>query len=307
MTTPSHHKNDETSTPNVEEIDDVGLGGRMSFLEHLDELRKRLIWSVMSVGLGFVVTIFFVNNIFQFIMRPMQQLLPAGQKMIYTDPGEAFGLEIKVALIAGVILASPMVFAQVWLFVAPGLYSHEKRWALPFIAMSSFFFVAGAAFAHYVVFPIVWIFFVNFTNDFMTFMPRVEPAFSMYLRLVLALGITFQLPTLVLFLARMGMITPGFMIRKFKFAVLLIVIAAAVLSPDGGGIGMLAMGGPVILLYVLSIGLAWAFGRKRAVVERPERLLLFVVTAGWLRHRCVRLLSPMAGAAFPFTRATRPR
>ena len=97
----------------------------------------------------------------------------------------------------------------------------------------------------------------------MTFMPRVKPAFSMYLRLVLALGITFQLPTLVLFLARMGMITPRFMIRHFKFAILLIVIAAAVLSPDGGGVGMVVMGGPVILLYILSIGLAWIFGKKK--------------------------------------------
>jgi len=281
---------DRASTSD-DETEDVGLGGRMSFLEHLDELRRRLIWSVASVGLGFSVTIFFVNEIFAFIMRPMQQLLPTGQRMIYTDPGEAFGLEIKVALIAGLLLASPMVFTQLWLFVAPGLYSHEKKWALPFIAMSSFFFVVGAAFAHYVVFPIVWVFFVNFTNDFMTFMPRVEPAFSMYLRLVLALGITFQLPTLVLFLARMGMVTPRFMIRNFKFAMLLIVIAAAVLSPDGGGIGMLAMGGPVILLYVLSIGLAWAFGRKKADVRQSGQVLLLIVTADWIRRRCLSLLA----------------
>jgi sec-independent protein translocase protein TatC len=142
---------------------------------------------------------------------------------------------------------------------------HEKKLAIPFVAMSSVLFVLGAAFSHYVVFPITWRFFVGFTTDILTFMPRVEPAFSMYLRLILALGITFQLPTLVLFLARMGMITPRFMIRNFKYAVLLITIAAAVLSPDGGGVGMVAMGGPVILLYILSIGLAWIFGKKRTV------------------------------------------
>jgi sec-independent protein translocase protein TatC len=107
--------------------------------------------------------------------------------------------------------------------------------------MSSFFFIVGAAFSHYVVFPIVWGFFVSFRTDYLTFMPRVEPAFSMYLRLILALGITFQLPTLVLFLARMGVVTPRFMIKNFKYAVLLIVIASAVLSPDGGGVGMLAI------------------------------------------------------------------
>jgi sec-independent protein translocase protein TatC len=210
------------------------------------------------VGVGFLIAVCFTNEIFAFIMLPMQRLLPAGQTLIYTDPSEAFLLHIKIALIAGLIVASPLVFGQVWLFVAPGLYSREKRWAIPFIAMSSFFFVLGAGFAHYVVFPIVWRFFVTFTTDYLTFMPRVEPAFSMYLRLVLALGITFQLPTLVLFLARMGLITAGFMIKHFKYAALLIIIIAGVLSPDGGGVGMVAMGGPLIVLYILSIGLAWA-------------------------------------------------
>jgi sec-independent protein translocase protein TatC len=283
--------------PETDDIGDSGLAGRMSFLEHLDELRKRILWAIASVGVGFAVTFFFVNQIFDFIMRPMQRLLPAGQKLIYTDPSEAFMLEIKIALIAGLIVASPLVFAQVWLFIAPGLYSHEKKWAVPFIAMSSFFFVTGAAFAHYVVFPIVWQFFVSFTTDYLTFMPRVEPAFSMYLRLILALGITFQLPTLVLFLARMGMITPRFMIRNFKFAVLLIAIATAVLSPDGGGVGMVAMGGPVILLYVLSIGLAWAFGKKKSVgthAHQSEQALLFLVAADWVRRKCVVLLSSRA-------------
>jgi sec-independent protein translocase protein TatC len=135
--------------------------------------------------------------------------------------------------------------------------------AIPFVAMSSVLFVAGAAFSHYVVFPITWQFFVGFTNDILTFMPRVEPAFAIYMRLILALGITFQLPTVVLFLARMGLITPRFMITNFKYAVMLIVIAAAVLSPDGGGVGLVAMGAPVIVLYILSIGLAWIFGKKK--------------------------------------------
>jgi sec-independent protein translocase protein TatC len=243
---------------------------KMSFLDHLDELRKRIIWALVSIGIGFIPAFVFINQIFDFIMRPMQRLLPAGQTLIYTDPSEAFMLEIKICLIVGTMIASPLVFTQVWLFIAPGLYSHEKRLAIPFVVMSSVLFIVGAAFSHYVVFPIVWRFFTSFTTDYLTFMPRVEPAFSMYLRLVLALGLTFQLPTIVLFLARMGMITPRFMIRNFKFAVLLIVIAAAVLSPDGGGVGMVAMGGPVILLYILSIGLAWIFGKKRKTEAETE-------------------------------------
>jgi sec-independent protein translocase protein TatC len=245
-------------------------GGKMSFLDHLDELRRRIIYSVVAVLVGLGISLFFVNELFEFIFRPMQALLPAGQTLIYTDPSEAFFLQIKIALMAGLILASPVVFAQVWLFIAPGLYAHEKKLAIPFIVMSTFFFVAGAAFSHYMVFPIVWRFFVGFTNEFLTFTPRVEPAFSMYLRLILALAITFQLPTVVLFLARMGMVTPRFMIRNFKYAVMIIVLASAVLSPDGGGVGMLAMGGPVVVLYIFSIGLAWVFGKKRQKLAPEE-------------------------------------
>jgi len=238
-------------------------GGKMSFLDHLDELRRRIIYTVISIGLGFLVAFFFINDIFDFIMRPLQQMLPPGGTLIYTDPTEAFVLYIKIALIAGLLLASPAVMTQVWLFVAPGLYSNEKKWAIPFVAMSSFFFVVGAAFSHYVVFPLTWKFFVSFTTDIVTFAPRIEPAFSMYLRLLLAFGLVFQMPTLVLFLARMGLISARFLVRNFKFAVLIMVIVSAVVTPDGGGVSLVAMTGPMILLYGLSIILAWLFGKKK--------------------------------------------
>jgi sec-independent protein translocase protein TatC len=238
-------------------------GGKMSFLEHLDELRKRLIRSLIGVGIGFVIAVFFLEPMFEFVMLPMQQMLPPGQTLVYTEPGEAFFLQIKIAVIAGLLIASPLVFTQVWLFVAPGLYTHEKKMAIPFVVMSSVFFVAGAAFSHYIVFPIVWKFFAGFQYDYLIYMPRVESSFSTYLRLILACALTFQLPTLVLFLARMGMITPRFMFRNFKYAFMIIMVLAAILSPDGGGVGMMAMGGPVVLLYFFSIGLAWIFGKRR--------------------------------------------
>ena len=250
-----------------DELDEDDAGGKMSFLEHLDELRKRIIWAVLALGGGFIICCFFISQIFDFIMRPLQQMLPAGGTLVFTEPTEAFVLYIKIALIAGLILASPMVFLQVWLFVAPGLYAHEKKWAIPFVVMSSFFFVVGAAFAHYVVFPLTWRFFVSFTNDIITFMPRIEPAFSLYLRLVLAFGIVFQMPTLVLFLARMGVLTARFMIKNFKYAVLLIIIISAVITPDGGGVSLVAMAGPLMVLYVFSIGLAWAFGKKKRIAD----------------------------------------
>jgi sec-independent protein translocase protein TatC len=256
---------DPDHDPDDELEDDAG--GKMSFLEHLDELRKRIIWALLSLVGGFIICCFFITQIFDFIMRPLPQMLPQGGTLVFTEPTEAFVLYIKIALIAGLLLSSPLVFLQVWLFVAPGLYSHEKKWAIPFITMSTFFFVAGAAFAHYVVFPLTWRFFVGFTNDILTFMPRIEPAFSLYLRLVLAFGIVFQLPTLVLFLARMGVLTAGFMVKNFKYAVLIIIILSAVITPDGGGVSLVAMAGPMMLLYVFSIGLAWAFGRKKRLAD----------------------------------------
>jgi sec-independent protein translocase protein TatC len=246
----------------LDDQEDDDSAGKMSFLDHLDELRRRIIYTVISVGVGFVVAFFFINQIFDFIMRPLQQMLPPGGTLIYTDPTEAFVLYIKIALIGGLILASPAVMTQVWLFVAPGLYSHEKKWAIPFVVMSSFFFVLGAAFSHWVVFPLTWRFFVSFTTDIVTFAPRIEPAFSMYLRLLLAFGIVFEMPTLVLFLARMGVISAGFLIRNFKFALLIMVIVSAVVTPDGGGVSLVAMTGPMIVLYGLSILLAWVFGKK---------------------------------------------
>ena len=244
-------------------IDADEAGGKMSFLDHLDELRRRIVYAVVAILIGFVIAFFFIDDIFNFIMRPLQQLLPPGGTLIYTDPTEAFLLYIKIALIAGLLLASPAVMLQVWLFVAPGLYSHEKKWAIPFVVMSSFFFVLGAAFSHYVVFPLTWRFFVSFTTDILTFMPRIEPAFSIYLRLLLAFGLVFQMPTLVLFLARMGVISARFLVRNFKYAVLIMVVASAVITPDGGGVSLVAMTGPMILLYGLSIGLAWMFGKKK--------------------------------------------
>ena len=245
----------------LETAADDEMGGKMSFLDHLDEARRRIIYAVLSVGIGFVIAFFFIDDIFNFVMRPMQQLLPPGGTLVYTDPTEAFMLYIKIALISGLLLASPAVFTQVWLFVAPGLYAHEKKWAIPFVLMSSFFSSSGRGFHTRSSFrsPGASSSVSRATSSRSC---RGSTAFSIYLRLILALGITFQLPTLVLFLARMGMITPRFMIRNFKYAVLLIIIAAAVLSPDGGGVGLIAMGGPVILLYVFSIE-HLAFGRKK--------------------------------------------
>ena len=239
-------------------------GGKMSFLDHLDELRKRIIYAVISVVAGFSIACFFLDELFAFVMGPMQKLLGPDQKLIYTDPTEALMLYLKLAVIAGILLASPAVMAQVWLFIAPGLYQNEKKLAIPFVLMGSIFFIGGAAFSHFVVFPLTWKFFSSFSSATITFMPRIEPAFSLYMKLILVFGAIFQMPTLVLFLARMGLVTARFLIRNMKYAILIMFIVGAVLSPGTDPVGQILLAGPMCLLYVFSIGLAWLFGKKKS-------------------------------------------
>jgi sec-independent protein translocase protein TatC len=236
---------------------------KMSFLEHLDELRKRIIYAAISIFVGFLIAFIFIQQLFDFVMRPLQAGLPAGQHLIYTEPTEAFVLYLTIAGIAGAVLALPLVMTQVWLFIAPGLYAHEKKMAIPFVLLSSICFVGGAAFSHYVVFPLTWKFFVSFTSDYLTFMPRIEPAFALYIKMILAFGLVFQMPTIVLFLARMGVVTAGFLWRHTKYALLIIVIVSAIVTPDGGGVSLVAMSVPLFFLYMFSIALAWIFGKKR--------------------------------------------
>jgi sec-independent protein translocase protein TatC len=237
--------------------------GKMSFLEHLDELRKRLMWAIGALFAGFLIALFFIDTIFGFIMRPLAATLPAGRKMIYTEPTEAFMLQLKVAALAGVVIAAPAVMWQLWLFIAPGLYRREKRLALPFIVSTSLLFVAGAAFNHYVVFPIAFTFLGSFTKDYMEFMPRITPVFSLYSQLLLAFGIIFQMPVLVFTLARLGLVTAGFLWKNTKYAVLIIFVISAVITPTSDVVTQTLMAAPMLVLYVVSIGIAWMFGKKQ--------------------------------------------
>lgn len=241
-----------------------GAGGKMSFLDHLDELRTRLITSFVALAAGFLVCWGFIAPIFDFIMEPLAAVLEEGVRMIYTSAPEYFFLQLKMAALAGLILATPVVMSQVWLFIAPGLYAHEKKFAIPFVVFASFFFIAGTLFGHYVLFQVAWAFFAGFgaENEYVAFTPRLQDAFSLYVRLVLACGVIFQLPTLVFFLARMGVASPRFLIRNFKYAFLLCFVFAAILTPTPDPVTMTVMAGPMIALYVLSIGIAWVFRRR---------------------------------------------
>jgi sec-independent protein translocase protein TatC len=253
----------ELTDPQEVELD----AGRMSFLEHLDELRKRLIASLIGIVIGCVVAFIFLDRyILPFIMLPMTQMLRSGGHLITTEPSEFFMLWLKVGFFAGLIFSMPFILYQVWLFVAPGLYSHEKRFAIPFVLFASIFFFGGATFSHYVAFPVTWGFFIAFNPTYIDFMPKIGPAFSLYFRMMLACGAVFQMPVLVFALARMGVVTAGFLLRNIKYATLIIVIAGAILSPGGDIASQMILAGPMMGLYVLSIGIAWVFQKRK----RPE-------------------------------------
>ncbi len=257
----------DSTDPDQEPLDDaeenLDGGGRMSFLDHLDELRRRLITAISAIFIGFLVAFAFINPIFEFIMRPLQEILPEGGELVYTEPTEAFFLYIKIAALVGLILAIPVVLLQLWRFVAPGLYAHEKKFAIPFVALASGFFVGGCLFSHYLLFPVAWQFLGGFSTDYMTFMPRIQPAFSLYVRLTLACGVVFQMPTIVFFLARVGAVSARFLIRNTKYAILIIFIIAAVLTPTGDPVTLMLMAAPMMALYGLSILIAWVVAPRR--------------------------------------------
>lgn len=249
-----------------EDADEDGSGGKMSFLDHLDELRTRLITAFVALAVGFMLCFGFIEPIFDFIMEPLTGVLEDDASLIYTTAPEYFFLNLKMAALVGLILATPVVMSQVWLFIAPGLYAHEKKFAIPFVAFASVFFIGGTLFGHYILFQVAWGFFANFgaETEYVTFMPRLQDAFGLYVRLVLACGVIFQLPTIVFFLARMGVASPRFLIRNFKYAFLLCFVFAAILTPTPDPVTMTVMAGPMLALYILSIGIAWVFRKRTA-------------------------------------------
>jgi sec-independent protein translocase protein TatC len=254
-----------TPAPYDGDPDDESSGAdKMSFLEHLDELRKRLIVSVSALGIGFVVCWAYVERLLDFIFTPLTETIKGG-KFQYIEPGEGFMLRMKLAALAGLFLALPVILWQIWRFVAPGLYSNEKRLAIPFVFLSTVFFTLGAAFSHYVAFPWTMQFFASFERPDMVFVPAIKPVFAMYVKMMLAMGVVFEMPTAVYFLARVGLVSAKFLIKQFKYAVLIIFIAAAILTPGTDLVSQALMAGPMIVLYIVSIGIAWLFAKKKPV------------------------------------------
>ena len=237
--------------------------GKMSFLDHLDELRKRIVRSCLAIAAGVIVGFGFYQGIADFLLGPTRRALPPGVRMIYTQPGEAFSFYIQIALIAGIIIASPYVFFQIWMFIAPGLYAKEKKLAIPFVVLSTVGFVLGGAFNHYIAFPFMMVFFASFNNANLAFMPRLDDVFGLYTKMLLGMGIVFQMPTVVFFLAKMKLVTARFLAVNLKYAILIIFIVAAVITPTGDMMTQTIFAAPMLGLYLLSIAIAWIVNPRR--------------------------------------------
>ena len=243
---------------------------RMGFLDHLDELRARLIKSCIALGAGMVGAIFFVDRIADFVLAATIRVLPPGSELIATRPGETFSFILNVALISGAVLAAPFVSYQVWRFIAPGLYTNERKYVIPFVVLAVVGTACGALFSHYVLFPGTMAFFAGFTSSRVKFMPRIEDTFDQYLKLLLAMVLVFQLPPVVFILAKMRLVTARLLWRNIKYAILAIFVLAAVLTASPDPWNQTVFAAPMIALYLLSIGVAWLAEPKR---EPPCRSL----------------------------------
>jgi sec-independent protein translocase protein TatC len=235
--------------------------------DHLSELRSRvgkllLAWAV-ATGLAWTYS----EELFRVLLAPaIAALGPDGGKLQAISPTEIFFTYMKVALLAGFVLTVPMFFWQIWAFVAPGLYPSEKKVALPFVTVASLLFIAGAVFAHQLVFPTVFTFFASFRNEFVDPAWTMREVFSMTTQLILAFGICFEMPVLVFFLALSGIVTPRQLFGWTKYAVLVSFIVAAVLTPTPDAVTQTLLAGPLVALYLLGVGVAWLFGARK----KPE-------------------------------------
>jgi len=239
---------------------------KMSFLDHLEELRHRLFYSLISIVVGFLVCWTFADEIYAGLSFPLTSILRElgmDDQLVYTNPVAPFTLYVHMAFLGGIFVASPFILAQVWGFISPGLYPREKKYAVPFVFLTSGLFIAGGVFAYTIAFPAALRFLVTFGGQFRP-MITVNEYFSLAMTIILGLAIVFELPILILFLTVLRVMTPGFLMRNFRYAVLLIFILAAAITPTPDVPTMMLFAMPMIGLYLFGVGLSWVVLRMRA-------------------------------------------
>ena len=235
---------------------------KQPFLSHLEELRKRLIACAIAIGVGFAISYFFSERLFQILIAPLKAVLPEGDKLIFTALPEMFFTYLKVAFIAGVMLSAPYIFYQLWLFIAPGLYKNEKKFVIPFVIASTILFIGGALFGYFVVFPFGFEFFISFNNEYVKALPSVKQYFGFAVKLLFAFGFVFELPVVIFFLTKMGVVTPALLRKNRKYAILIAFVVAAILTPPDV-ITQCMMAGPIIVLYEIGIFVSMAAWNKK--------------------------------------------
>src|SRR5262245_49809813 len=269
-------------------------GERMGFLDHLEELRTRIIRSCIAIAAGMLVAFFFADRLGDFILAPTLRTLPPGDALIYTKPGEGMAFYLDIAFIGGLVLASPAVMYQVWRFIAPGLYAKEKKFVVPFVLLTTIGSIGGALFTHYLMFPTTIAFLGTFHSPAMKFVPRVEDTFELYKNMMIGMVVVFQMPTLIFFLAKMRLVTARFLWRNFKYAIFVIFVLAAVLtsSTDWWNQTMFAL--PMIGLYLISIVIAWVVAPRQEQAGRGDAQKLRLVFAATVidQARRSRMRSP---------------
>src|SRR6202165_3712583 len=231
----------------------------MGFLDHLEELRKRLVYSIISVGVGFGICWWKVEPIYEVMQRPIMEALRQNglsEKLVYLNPTEPFNLYLKISALAGLFLTSPFVLYQVWMFISPGLYRNEKRYVVPFMVSTIALFSAGGYFGFKIVYPAALNFLISFGKQFQP-MITIKEYTELFLSIILGMGLIFEMPILVFFLALMGIVTAGWMWKNFRYSILIIFIVAAIVTPTTDILNMCIFAAPMIALYALSIGIAY--------------------------------------------------
>ncbi len=246
----------------------------MSILEHLEELRNRLIKIFIAAAFGFAACYWQAEEILKILMQPLVDVLPEGTTLIFTGLTEGFFTEIKVGFLAGIFLTSPYILYQIWAFVSPALYKKERTMLIPVAFFSALFFVGGACFGYFLVFPYGFKFLVGiFETDIIRPLPSIKEYLSLATKMLIAFGVVFELPLVVLVLSRMGLITHKMMRKYQKYAILAIFIVAAILTPPDV-FTQLMMAAPLIVLYEISIWVAYFFGKKKELIEETEETSL---------------------------------
>jgi sec-independent protein translocase protein TatC len=243
-------------------------GPRQALITHLGEIRKRLVACAIALGIGFVVCYAFSERLFEILALPLKKNLTPGETLVYTNLPDMFFVYIKVAFVAGLLLASPFLFYQFWLSIAPRLPQKERRLFLPFILFSTLLFVGGGLFGYFVVFPFGFKFFLSFENEYLQALPSVRLYFSFAIKLLLMFGLVFELPVVIFFLSRIGAVTPASLRRKRRYAILLSFILGAVLTPPDV-ISQFLMAVPLIILYEIGILSAAIAGPRVAQDPSP--------------------------------------